>query len=92
MTFGEYSSGKPITMNEFCMMFCYNVVMSNKRYQRAAAQCSELLDQKQNLIDHTTIRGLKWNYLKHFANHFSFENSSFFKTLNEEEKETFRVL
>ena len=37
MTFEEFNAGRPITMSDFCMMFCYNFVMTNKRYKKAAA-------------------------------------------------------
>ena len=32
MTFDEFSLDEEITMNDFCMRFCYNLLLLNKQY------------------------------------------------------------
>ena len=83
MTFDEFSHDEQITMQEFCMRFCFNIIQINKRYQSVAMQCEEITEKLHKLIEGTTIQGLSWSYLKHFANHYSFENSALYVSANQ---------
>ena len=46
-------------------------------------QCEEITEKLHKLIEGTTIQGLSWSYLKHFANHYSFENSALYVSANQ---------